>query len=109
MPLAGWLLQAASIPVILSTKDVILAAETGSGKTHAYLAPLIQKLHETPEEVIEVENQTGKKSTRRPRHFGLVMCPNALLCQQVADMANVLQSTGGDPLIRVVVVCGGQV
>jgi hypothetical protein len=35
--------QAAAVPVILGAGDVVVAAETGSGKTHTYLAPLVHK------------------------------------------------------------------
>lgn len=90
------LVQAAAVPVILGTGDVVVAAETGSGKTHTYLAPLVQKLH-------------------RPDHsehlgfgLGLVLCPNALLCHQVVDMANALRGEDGSPLVRVDVITGGQ-
>lgn len=76
---------------------MVVAAETGSGKTHAYLAPLVQKLY------------AGRG------HFedlgfglGLVLCPNALLCHQVVDMANALRGEDGAPLVRVGVITGGQ-
>ncbi|CAA2955253.1 DEAD-box ATP-dependent RNA helicase 22 [Olea europaea subsp. europaea] len=35
------LVQAVCIPSILSGSDVVVAAETGGGKTHGYLIPLI--------------------------------------------------------------------
>lgn len=91
------LVQAVAVPAILSTGDVVVAAETGSGKTHAYLAPLVQKLY------------AGRG------HFedlgfglGLILCPNALLCHQVVDMANALRGEDGAPLVRVGVITGGQ-
>lgn len=96
------LVQAAAVPVILGTGDVVVAAETGSGKTHTYLAPLVQKLW-----------QAG--GDKAPGHFeelgfglGLVLCPNALLCHQVVDMANALRGEDGLPLVRVDVISGGQ-
>ncbi|XP_071488880.1 ATP-dependent RNA helicase DDX1-like [Diadema antillarum] len=47
----GWLLptdvQAEAIPLILGGGDVLMAAETGSGKTGAFCLPVIQIVHET--------------------------------------------------------------
>eukprot|EP00798_Chlamydomonas_sp_ICE-L_P008158 gene8158-1412_t len=46
----GWLLpspvQAEAIPLILGGGDVMVAAETGSGKTGAFALPVIQTVHE---------------------------------------------------------------
>lgn len=46
-----WLLptnvQAEAIPLILGGGDVLMAAETGSGKTGAFCLPIIQIVHET--------------------------------------------------------------
>lgn len=47
----GWLLptdvQAEAIPLILGGGDVLMAAETGSGKTGAFCLPVLQIVHET--------------------------------------------------------------
>ncbi|KAH9544931.1 hypothetical protein CY35_12G021000 [Sphagnum magellanicum] len=102
------LIQAASIPLILSTGDVIVAAETGSGKTHAYLVPLIHKLLQSQKAANEAEKLRPGEYARRSHHFALILCPNATLCQQVADMANALASSAGEPLLQVAVICGGQ-
>ncbi|KAF9604098.1 hypothetical protein IFM89_002773 [Coptis chinensis] len=37
-------IQSVAIPLILEGKDVVARAKTGSGKTYAYLLPLLQKL-----------------------------------------------------------------
>ena len=42
--------QEATIPLILSNKDIIAAAQTGTGKTAAFLLPLINKILEQPED-----------------------------------------------------------
>ncbi|HTT76060.1 MAG TPA: DEAD/DEAH box helicase, partial [Candidatus Binataceae bacterium] len=40
-------IQSGAIPVILSGRDVVATAETGSGKTAAFLIPVIDRLHRT--------------------------------------------------------------
>ncbi|KAL5552955.1 hypothetical protein UlMin_040356 [Ulmus minor] len=99
------LVQAASIPSILSGKDVIIAAETGSGKTHSYLIPLIDRLcneHESS------ENRSYDKEVYVPHKLSLVLCPNVTLCEQVVRMANGLCGEDGQPLLAVSAVCGRQ-
>ncbi|TXI74114.1 MAG: DEAD/DEAH box helicase, partial [Limnohabitans sp.] len=43
-------IQAQAIPVVLTGKDVMGAAQTGTGKTAAFSLPLLQRLlkHENP-------------------------------------------------------------
>lgn len=41
-------IQAQSIPVILDNKDIIACAQTGTGKTAAYLLPLLHKIITSP-------------------------------------------------------------
>jgi ATP-dependent RNA helicase DDX1 len=47
----GWILptdvQAEAVPLILGGGDVLMAAETGSGKTGAFSLPVIQIVYET--------------------------------------------------------------
>lgn len=53
----GWMLptdiQAESIPLILGGGDVLMAAETGSGKTAAFSIPVIQIVHETHQDQLK--------------------------------------------------------
>ena len=39
-------IQAKTIPLLLDNKDVIGIAQTGTGKTAAFVVPILQKLHE---------------------------------------------------------------
>ncbi|KAL4574126.1 hypothetical protein LXL04_020951 [Taraxacum kok-saghyz] len=90
------LIQALSIPPILHGHDVVVAAETGSGKTHGYLVPLFHNLSTTTNETVN-----------RP-HKSLVLCPNVMLCEQVVRMANYICNDNGEPLLKVAAVCGRQ-
>lgn len=57
-----WLLptdvQSEAIPLILGGGDVLMAAETGSGKTGAFCLPILQIVHET---LRDIRNGKGKK------------------------------------------------
>lgn len=63
-------IQQASIPLILEGKDVVARAKTGSGKTFAYLLPLLHRLF----------NECLPKTKLAPA--GLVLVPTRELCQQ---------------------------
>ncbi|KAH0668927.1 hypothetical protein KY289_023420 [Solanum tuberosum] len=99
------LIQAACIPSILSGVDVVVAAETGSGKTHGYLVPLIDKLCQISDSSGAIAGQDVRKHNR----LSLVLCPNVMLCEQVVRMANSLCNDSGTPLLSIAAVCGRQV
>lgn len=84
----------------------MVAAETGSGKTHAYLVPLFHKLCTTTDDSVDT---LSDEKLNRPRHISLVLCPNVMLCEQVVRMANCICNDNGEPLLRVAAVCGRQV
>ncbi|KAK3129971.1 hypothetical protein QOZ80_6BG0487260 [Eleusine coracana subsp. coracana] len=97
------LVQAACIPHILTTKDVIIAAETGSGKTHGYLIPLLEKLCSKSSNTADGSCQDTAPGAH---DIVLVLCPNAMLCEQVVRMANSLLDDFGEPLKSAAAVCG---
>lgn len=99
-------MQAACIPHVLATNDVIVAAETGSGKTHGYLVPLIEKLCSEPS---STEDGNFQNIAPGPHNIVLVVCPNVMLCEQVVRMANSLLDESGEPLKHVAAVCGAKV
>ncbi|CAL5074482.1 unnamed protein product [Urochloa decumbens] len=100
------LVQAACIPHILTANDVIVAAETGSGKTHGYLVPLIEKLC-SKSSTAEDDNSQG--TVPGAHDMVLVLCPNVMLCEQVVRMANSLLDESGEPLKSAAAVCGPKV
>ncbi|WP_395345686.1 DEAD/DEAH box helicase [Ningiella sp. W23] len=66
-------IQQQAIPVLLTGKDVLAAAQTGTGKTAAFTLPLIQKLH------------TEKLPCKGGRCKVLILTPTRELAAQVAN------------------------
>ncbi|WP_423681681.1 DEAD/DEAH box helicase [Undibacterium sp. WLHG33] len=84
--------QAAAIPVILQGKDVIAEAQTGSGKTIAFCAPLLQNLVLT---------------AARPRAVQvLILVPTRELAAQVGTTLSSLCKSAA-PAAKLAVVFGG--
>jgi ATP-dependent RNA helicase RhlE len=82
-------IQSQAIPAVLAGRDVLAGAQTGTGKTAAFVLPILQKL--------------GAPSTQRaPR--ALVLTPTRELAAQVAESA---RSYGKYVGLRTVVVFGG--
>jgi len=66
-------IQAQAIPVVIEGRDVLAAAQTGTGKTAGFTLPLLERLSET-------KPQMKKKQIRV-----LVLTPTRELAAQVAD------------------------
>ena len=81
-------IQAATIPVALTGQDVLGSAETGTGKTAAYLLPVLQKL------------LAARAHTPR----ALILVPTRELALQVAEHAEQLSAQTN---VRVVAIFGG--
>ncbi len=81
-------IQGQAIPVILSGRDLIGCAETGTGKTAAFLLPIIQKISESPRPGIRV----------------LVLAPTRELALQIQKNYGELNSVKAN---RSVIVIGG--
>jgi ATP-dependent RNA helicase DDX1 len=68
---AGWLLptdvQDEAIPLILGGGDVMVAAETGSGKTGAFALPILQVVHEVLLEQTHLIERVAKQPQKRVR------------------------------------------
>jgi ATP-dependent RNA helicase RhlE len=80
-------IQAQAIPPALAGRDVIGCAATGTGKTAAYLLPLIERL-------------AGERGT-----LGLVLAPTRELVQQIAEQARFFGEPRG---MSYAVVIGGE-
>src|SRR6266496_3402557 len=81
-------IQGQAIPVILSGRDLIGCAETGTGKTAAFLLPIIQKISESPRPGIRV----------------LVLAPTRELALQIQKNYGELNSVKAN---RSVIMIGG--
>ncbi|EIE24767.1 P-loop containing nucleoside triphosphate hydrolase protein, partial [Coccomyxa subellipsoidea C-169] len=88
--------QELSAPPILSGRSLVLAAETGSGKTMAYLAPLISSILSGKAQEADVQSTSSEGAADGI----LVLCPNAALCSQVVAFADSLKGPSGAPLVR---------
>jgi superfamily II DNA/RNA helicase len=86
-------IQAAAIPAILAGADVLGSAQTGSGKTAAFVLPLLQQLHEAP-----------RHAPRRVR--ALILVPTRELAAQVGESVRALAQHLPEP-VKVAVLFGG--
>ena len=81
-------IQIQAIPAVLADRDVLAGAQTGTGKTAAFILPILQKLGEPP--------------GRAPR--ALVLTPTRELAAQIGESA---RSYGKYLKFRTLVVFGG--
>jgi superfamily II DNA/RNA helicase len=69
-------IQAKAIPLVLAGRDIMGAAQTGTGKTAAFTLPLLQKM---------LRHETGSVSPARHPVRALVLAPTRELADQVAE------------------------
>ncbi|CAG0921309.1 unnamed protein product, partial [Notodromas monacha] len=89
-------IQRQAIPIGLQNRDIIGVAETGSGKTAAFLLPLLVWIMSLP----KMDRQ--KQSDEGP--YAMIMAPTRELAQQIEEESN---KFGGPLGIRTVAVIGG--
>ena len=82
-------IQTAAIPLLLEGKDVIGQAQTGTGKTAAFVIPVIEKIDESSNEV-----------------QAFILCPTRELVMQVAE--EVRKLTKYKKNVAVTAIYGGQ-
>ena len=83
--------QAAAIPQALAGKDVLATAQTGTGKTLAFLIPVIERLL-----------QPAKSGADKFGIAALVLVPTRELAMQVVDQYNALRGSKLSPAALVV-------
>ena len=88
---AGWSelmpVQARSIPYLLAQRDLLVQSRTGSGKTAAFLLPILDRI-----------------DPKRAACQALVLAPTRELARQVSEEAKILSGEAG---MRTAVVYGG--
>ncbi|MGV8824493.1 DEAD/DEAH box helicase [Methylibium petroleiphilum] len=96
---SGYLLmtpiQAKAIPLVLAGRDVMGAAQTGTGKTAAFSLPLLQKM---------LKHESSSTSPARHPVRALVLAPTRELADQVA---NNVKTYSKHTQLRATVVFGG--
>ena len=86
-------IQKDAIPAILEGRDLIGLAQTGTGKTAAYLLPLLNIL-------------LDRRKAKLPRHTSiLVLVPTRELAYQVSDS---IKSFSTSLKVRYLTICGGE-
>jgi superfamily II DNA/RNA helicase len=88
-------IQAKAIPLVLAGRDIMGAAQTGTGKTAAFSLPLLHKM---------LPHETSSMSPARHPVRALVIAPTRELADQVADN---IKSYAAHSKLRVAVVFGG--
>lgn len=84
-------IQSQAIPVILQGRDVIAAAQTGTGKTASFVLPILHKLH-------------GAQTQKKKRIRALILVPTRELAIQVDDK---IQQYGQPLALRSLAIYGG--
>jgi ATP-dependent RNA helicase RhlE len=88
-------IQAQAIPVVLAGRDVMGAAQTGTGKTAAFILPLLQRM---------LKHESASTSPARHPVRALVLLPTRELADQVAEQSKLY---GKYTQLRSTVVFGG--
>jgi ATP-dependent RNA helicase RhlE len=83
--------QAEAIPLVLAGRDVLAGAQTGTGKTAAFVLPMLQRLHASP--------RAGQRVIR-----ALILTPTRELALQVEES---VRTYGAQNPIRSTTIYGG--
>ena len=101
--------QAGSIPVVLEGRDLLAAAQTGTGKTAAFLLPTMNNLEHIapPKPVRERGGRNRRRGSKKPEGNGrgpvmLVITPTRELAQQIDEVAGKIADVTGHVAVTVV-------
>ena len=101
--------QAGSIPVVLEGRDLLAAAQTGTGKTAAFLLPTMNNLEHIapPKPVRERGSRNRRRGAKKPEGNGrgpvmLVITPTRELAQQIDEVASKIADVTGHVAVTVV-------
>lgn len=78
-------IQSAVVPLALAGHDVIACAETGTGKTCAFVIPMVQRLLNDDAKLAATEAGSQHESTSSKRSRVLVLAPTRELAVQIED------------------------
>ena len=95
--------QAASIPLVLAGRDVLAGAQTGTGKTAAFVLPILQGLRERPSPAIASAAPGRGRPPVSPVRV-LVLVPTRELALQVEEA---VRTYGGSRPVSSVAIYGG--
>uniref|UniRef100_A0A671V1W5 RNA helicase n=1 Tax=Sparus aurata TaxID=8175 RepID=A0A671V1W5_SPAAU len=80
--------QKYAIPIVKSKRDLMACAQTGSGKTAAFLLPILSQIYcEGPGEALNAAKENGKYGRRKQYPISLVLAPTRELALQIYDEA----------------------
>ena len=101
--------QAGSIPEVLAGRDLLAAAQTGTGKTAAFLLPTMNNLEHVapPKPVKEKKGRNRRRGAKKPEGNGrgplmLVITPTRELAQQIDEVAGKIADVTGHVAVTVV-------
>ena len=95
--------QAEAIPYVLAGRDVLAGAQTGTGKTAAFVLPILQRLHAT-RAAAQAGPSTGSRAGGRGPVRVLVLTPTRELALQVEES---VRTYGARRPVRSVPIYGG--
>uniref|UniRef100_A0A8C2ZG86 RNA helicase n=1 Tax=Cyclopterus lumpus TaxID=8103 RepID=A0A8C2ZG86_CYCLU len=80
--------QKYAIPIVKSKRDLMACAQTGSGKTAAFLLPILSQIYnDGPGEALNAAKDNGKYGRRKHFPISLVLAPTRELALQIYDEA----------------------
>ncbi len=96
--------QAESIPLVLAGRDVLAGAQTGTGKTAAFVLPILQMLHASrPANAPAFDPRDRRNPGRNPIRT-LILTPTRELALQIEES---VRTYGAQRPIRSTVIYGG--